>query len=256
MRLRYAGVCRACGATLDAGVTAVYDRATKAVRCDVCPGDSAEVDDGAAGASARREHLRRVERREQRIRAKHPKLGALILALSEEPQSTRAWESGGLGEERVAKALEAMPEGRRVLHDRRIPGTRANIDHIVVSPAGVWVVDAKRYRGQRPSLQIDGGIFRPRVEQLRVGGRLRTNLVHGVRKQVELVTEALGGEVPVNGALCFVDADWPLFGGTFSVDDILVCWPTYLVGRLGGGPDADVDVPTVHARLANHFPTA
>ncbi|WP_249934607.1 nuclease-related domain-containing protein [Microbacterium ulmi] len=31
------------------------------------------------------------------------------------------------------------------MHDRRIRGTRANIDHIVIGPPGVWVIDAKRW---------------------------------------------------------------------------------------------------------------
>src|SRR5699024_9308893 len=95
-----------------------------------------------------------------------------------------------------------------VLHDRRIPGSRANIDHIVVTAGGVWVIDAKRYRG-RPALRVEGGLIRPRVEKLMVGRRDCTKLVDGALKQVALVRQALEG-VPVTGALCFVEADWPL----------------------------------------------
>lgn len=50
-------------------------------------------------------------------------------------------------------------------HDRRIPPTRANIDHIVIAPTGVYVIDAKNYTG-RAQLSIKGGIFCPRVEKL------------------------------------------------------------------------------------------
>ncbi|MEW5990840.1 MAG: nuclease-related domain-containing protein [Chloroflexota bacterium] len=32
-------------------------------------------------------------------------------------------------------------------HDRRVPGTRGNIDHIIVAPASVFVVDARAYVG-------------------------------------------------------------------------------------------------------------
>ncbi len=39
-------------------------------------------------------------------------------------------------------------EGLGVLHDRRIPGSKANIDHIVVGPAGVFAIDTKRYTGK------------------------------------------------------------------------------------------------------------
>ncbi|NYE18052.1 nuclease-related domain-containing protein [Microbacterium immunditiarum] len=81
-----------------------------------------------AGASARREHARRQSNREQRIREDHPKLGGLILALTDDPQSTRAWERGAIGEELLAKRLKDLPPNVRILHDRRIPGARANID--------------------------------------------------------------------------------------------------------------------------------
>jgi len=39
-------------------------------------------------------------------------------------------------------------EGLYFLHDRRIPPTRANIDHIVIAPTGVYVIDAKNYAGR------------------------------------------------------------------------------------------------------------
>jgi hypothetical protein len=34
------------------------------------------------------------------------------------------------------------------LHDRRMPCSQANIDHIVLVPSGVWVIDSKRVRGR------------------------------------------------------------------------------------------------------------
>jgi hypothetical protein len=54
------------------------------------------VSPGTAGASARREFERRVVKREQRIRERHPELGGLFLALSDDPQSTTAWQRGAL----------------------------------------------------------------------------------------------------------------------------------------------------------------
>jgi len=39
-------------------------------------------------------------------------------------------------------------------------------------------------------------------------------------------------EVPVFGALCFVEAAWPLISGDFVVDDIAVLWPKKLADRL------------------------
>jgi hypothetical protein len=53
---------------------------------------------------------------------------------------------------------------------------------------------------------------RPRVEKLLVGRRDCTELAEGVLKQVEHV-RCLVGDIPITGALCFVEADWPLIGG-------------------------------------------
>src|SRR5829696_6936237 len=38
--------------------------------------------------------------------------------------------------------------GWAVLHDLAIPGTQANIDHVVIGPGGVLVIDSKQYRGR------------------------------------------------------------------------------------------------------------
>jgi hypothetical protein len=221
------------------------------------------VESGVAGASARREHERRAARRQQRVRDKHPRLGGLILAVTDEPSSTQVWATGAVGEEMLGKRLDTLTDrGVQVLHDRRIPGSRANIDHIVLSAAGVFVVDAKRYRGRRPRLRVQGGILRPRTETLLVGTRDCTKLVDGVLKQVERVRAALApfdplGEIPVRGVLCFLDADWPLIGGAFSIREVDVLRPEKLVERISTGTElAEPRIDQLHRLLATAFPLA
>lgn len=277
MKLRYAGTCRLCGTPLDAGADAVYERGLRKVRCVQCPAEigapevvplagvstvaaaseSTTPESGTAGASARREFARRRDAREKWIRENHPKLGGLILALSDDPQSTTAWERGAIGEELLAARLHDLPDTFRVLHDRRIPRSRANIDHIAIGPTGVWVIDAKRYKDKRPTLHVEGGIIRPRVESLRIGGRDHTKLIKGVQTQVDRVTAAVGDpEVPVLGVLCFLDADWPLIGGSFIVDGIRAVWPRLLIKQMTEAPAQVLDVNAIHARLAGVFPSA
>ena len=167
MRLRYAGACRMCGTELQAKTEAVYERAAKTSHCVSCPDvptvasheppgvrpePAREVDPGVPGASARREFERRHARREDRVRSEHRRLGGLILALSDNPQSTKAWDTGALGEERLGARLnELVGDSLRVLHDRKVPGSSANIDHLAVTPHGVFVIDAKRYQGRPPT---------------------------------------------------------------------------------------------------------
>lgn len=112
-----------------------------------------------AGASARREYERRVAARDRRVRTKHPAVGGLVLALVPPPQSITAWRTGAQGEERLGQRLDRLVSPTmHVLHDRRIPGTRANVDHLVVTSLGVTVIDAKHYRG-RPRLKVRGGLW-------------------------------------------------------------------------------------------------
>lgn len=264
MSLRYAGACRLCGAALPAKTEAVYERSTKTVRClghgeSVADAATAEVaiDPGTPGGSARREFERREGNRERRIREKHPKLGGLIHALSDEPQSTKAWDTGALGEERLGSRLNELASNTlRVLHDRRIPGSRANIDHLAVTPTGVFVIDAKKYAG-RPHLKIEGGLLRPRVEKLVVGTRDCTKLVDGMLKQIDIVRGAVGDQITVLGVLCFVEADWPLFASSFTTRGVEVMRPKKLYPLLQAGEPADsAALEDVYRRLASALPPA
>jgi hypothetical protein len=73
-----------------------------------------------------------------------------------------AWRRGAAGERRTAQLLGPLEQhGWAVLHDLAIPGSRANIDHLVIGPGGVFVIDSKQYRGR---LQLDpsGGLWHGR----------------------------------------------------------------------------------------------
>ena len=64
-----------------------------------------------------------------------------------------AWRRGAAGERRTARLLGPLERhGWAVLHDLAVPGSRANLDHLVIGPGGVFVIDSKQYRGR---LQLD-----------------------------------------------------------------------------------------------------
>lgn len=217
--------------------------------------DMSEIPD-AAGESARREYERRRANDEARIRERWGKLGGLAVALSDEKQSTKAWSSGAAGEAAVGARLDGLAsESIRVLHDRRIPRSKANIDHIVVTPGGVWVIDTKRYVGPAPQKRVEGGIIRPRVELLTVKGRDKTALVDGVLTQVGHVREVIG-DVPVFGVLCFVDADWGFLPDSFTVNGVHVVWPKKLAGMIAKSSESGVDVEATARAITQVFKPA
>lgn len=61
--------------------------------------------------------------------------------------TTEAWRKGAEGEEMTARTLARLPDAFVSLHDLRIPGSRANIDHLVIGPSGVFTVETKHYAG-------------------------------------------------------------------------------------------------------------
>jgi Nuclease-related domain len=64
-----------------------------------------------------------------------------------------AWRHGAAGERRTARLLAPLERHRwAVLHDLAVPGSRANLDHLVIGPGGVFAIDSKQYRGR---LQLD-----------------------------------------------------------------------------------------------------
>jgi len=67
----------------------------------------------AAGGSAQREYDKRRQRREAAVRSRHPRLGGLVLALSQQPTSTRVWAQGAQGERAVAAKIDELYIGGR-----------------------------------------------------------------------------------------------------------------------------------------------
>ena len=104
LRLRRVGTCSLCGRALVQGTEAYYQAATRTVRCLDCPAqlqpvEPAPPDMGVAGGSAQSQFERRRDARAARVKGRLGNfLGGVALGLSDEPQSTRAWASGAVGE--------------------------------------------------------------------------------------------------------------------------------------------------------------
>src|SRR3954469_25066176 len=75
--------------------------------------------------------------------AKKRELAARLL------NDARAWEQGAIGEVTTAALLSGLEDiGWVILHDLAIPGSKANIDHLLIGPGGVLVIDSKNFSGR------------------------------------------------------------------------------------------------------------
>jgi Nuclease-related domain len=64
-------------------------------------------------------------------------------------QDARNWQRGARGERRTARQLNRLTQhGWVVFHDLAVPDSRANADHLLIGPAGVFLADSKNWRGQ------------------------------------------------------------------------------------------------------------
>ncbi len=107
------------------------------------------------------------------------------------------WAKGAAGERATAAALAQLDARFVVFHDLHVPGSPANVDHLVIGPTGVFVVDSKAY----------SGTFTLSAEMLWRGR-------YPIRREVdtlEFITNRVAGHLncAVRPVLCFTEAALP-----------------------------------------------
>lgn len=159
-----------------------------------------------------------LEARRSEIRA-----GRLRAAADELARRAVAFQVGADAERHVAAVLGTLVDrGHHLLHDVRWPGTRAsNIDHVVVGPSGVYVIDTKRWRGD---VDVTAGA-------LSCDGEDRTEEV----RQLLAATDAVAAVVAEAGLPALMSHPVILFAGKTldaAVGGVTVCGERELVTRV------------------------
>jgi hypothetical protein len=115
-------------------------------------------------------------------------------------EQARSWQRGVRGERHTARLLDRLTgDGYVVFHDLAVPGdTSANVDHLVIGPTGVFVIDSKQWTGSvhqsadglawHNHYPLDRTLERVRWEAEAVGRQLGTHTtplvcVHGAHLQ-------------------------------------------------------------------------
>ena len=121
------------------------------------------------------------------------------------------FDKGADGEARTAKALSRLGRDWVVLQDVQWQGRRlANIDHVVVGPGGIFVIDTKDWAGK---LSVEGNV-------LRQDGRSRERTVAAAADAALAVAELAPAYASlVRPALCFARED-KLSGW---MRDVMIC---------------------------------
>jgi hypothetical protein len=107
--------------------------------------------------------------------------------------------------------------GYLALDDWRLPGSRELIDHLVIGPAGVYAIDSERWDPVLPIHTLNGRIHLgpgskdDRVDQLGLQAR----------QVSEILSEELGAEINVQGALAIYGAMLPRSVVTIRGTDVI-----------------------------------
>jgi hypothetical protein len=157
------------------------------------------------------------------------------------------WTKGAAGEYLMDRSLHNhIKEGAVILTDRVLPGTKSNIDHIVIAQSGVWIIDTKTWRGkiEYKSTSVFGT-----EKRLYVGGRDRTPDVEAIFNLVIPVAQVIGDKtVPIRPALVFIDGEWSdastpriVTSRPYQHLTVLISWPKALWKKINevGPLDAD-----------------
>jgi Nuclease-related domain len=63
-------------------------------------------------------------------------------------EQARSWQRGAHGERGTARLLDRLTrDGYVIFHDLAVPGSDANVDHLVIGPTGLFVIDSKQWTG-------------------------------------------------------------------------------------------------------------
>jgi hypothetical protein len=112
----------------------------------------------------------------------------------------RAWRIGAVGERAVAEQLARLGPEWRVLHAVRVGTQGADIDHVVIGPAGVFTVNAKHH--PNASIWVGGNTFMVNGQRVPY---IRSSR-HEARRASRLLTEQTGFPVPVSGVIAVMGA--------------------------------------------------
>lgn len=149
--------------------------------------------------------------------------------------STEAYRIGAEGERRAARDLAKLdPQRWTVLHDRRAGSRDENIDHLVVGPAGVVVVETKNWKGK----------VKVEMEGLRSDGGNANDVLDQAERQVRAVrqvTDRLPWPVVVSAVIYLPRADVVRAGSRkhpARPRGIRVAEPRHLIAAVTDGEDA------------------
>lgn len=189
--LRFGGTCSSCGVAIAQRDFGWHEPALKKARCASC---------GPGPVDAQASSL-------QTLTLEADPVGGSAALRDARIRHDHNYTKGAAGEYLMDISLHKhVNDGAVILTDRRVPGAESNIDHVVIAPSGVWIIDSKNWRGK---IEYRASTRLGMDTRLYVGGIDRTSAVEKIFNLVIPVAQVIGDKsVPISQALVFIEGDW------------------------------------------------
>jgi hypothetical protein len=241
-KLPYGGTCQECEVEIVKWESGWHNPDIQKVRCILC-GEPVESEEPLATES------------ELDLKISDPVGGSSSLREAR-IRNDSTWLKGATGEYLMGVSLEhRLNKSAKVLTDRRLPGTDANIDHIVIASSGVWIIDSKKWKGK---IEYKANSMMSINNRLYVDGEDRTSKVESIYGSVIPVAQLIGDRsIPIHPALVFIEADWStaslprcIAGRPYVHDDVYIAPPKLLIKLINRtGPLNAESISRIAAKL-------
>ncbi len=143
---------------------------------------------------------------------------AIVLALfiGWSDRRLRSFLKGAEGEEKVARVLAFLPANHTVFNDLQLEEQGADFDHIVVAPAGIFVIETKNWSGD---ITFENGqvLYNGQTPNRSPLKQVREAAAHLAAH----LTKTRCPDIPIHPVLCFVDNQ--LKNGLTNIGGVRVC---------------------------------
>lgn len=152
------------------------------------------------------------------------------------------WDRGADGERQVGAMLDQLPDPYVVFHDLQIPGSKANVDHLVIGTSGIWAIDTKNY--QYP-VTIGSG---KGAGKLWTGRRPLADTMETTKWEADSVAELIG--YAVDPVMCIIAPSLP--EQNFEFAGLAVCAPSHL-RQVVADADGAIDIGAAELAVRHAF---
>jgi hypothetical protein len=152
-------------------------------------------------------------------------------------ERTAVWRGRRRGEVLTGRLLRRRlrSHGYRVMDGRAVPG-EASIDHLVIGPGGLWIVDNEAWSPDTHIARYGERLFFDE----KFGTTVAKGLIDAASKMAELLARETGIQVSIAPVLAVHSGKIDARGGVINGEGLTVSYPRRVAGWIRSRPNAEL----------------